>query len=139
MEQRPGTELELALLVTVDIRTDQVGGQQVGRELDAVEVALDGLGQRLHRGGLGQSRHPLHQQVAFTHQADQHAVDEVVLADDARGQVAANAIQQGGIQTAPGSGISGIGQGAFSGKVNGEHNPPACRQTSSNPVYLARA
>ena len=40
MEQRPGAELELTLLVAVDVGTDQVRRQQVGRELDAAELGI---------------------------------------------------------------------------------------------------
>jgi hypothetical protein len=79
VEQRPLAELELALLVAVDVGADEVRGQQVRGELDAVEVALHGLGQGLDGGGLGQTRHALHQQVAVAQQADQHAVDELVV------------------------------------------------------------
>src|SRR6266550_2687275 len=39
--------LEVAEALVVDARTDEVGRHQVGRELDALEVAGDRLGDRL--------------------------------------------------------------------------------------------
>ena len=93
VEQGAGAELELALLVPVDIGADQVRGQQVRGELDAVEIAFHGLRQGLDRRGLGQAGHAFDQQVAVAQQADQHAVDELLLADDARGDVIANWFQ----------------------------------------------
>ncbi len=94
MEQRAFAELERALFVTVDVGADQVRGQKIGRELNAVEVAVDGVGQGLDGGGLGQPRHALDQQMAIAEQAHQHAVDEALLADDARGDVIANGLER---------------------------------------------
>ena len=66
----------------VDLRADHVGGQQVRRELDALERRVDRLGERSHRERLGQPGHALEQHVAAGEQADQQPVDHVVLADD---------------------------------------------------------
>ena len=63
MEQRARTKLEITLLVTIDVGTNQVGGQQVGCELQPVEIALDTLGEHLDRARLGQPRGPLDEQV----------------------------------------------------------------------------
>ena len=95
VEQRAGPELELAALLAVDVGADQVRRQQVGRELDAVEIALDALGERLHGSGLGQSRHALHEHVAVAEHAHQHGIDELLLADDARCEMRAQRIEYG--------------------------------------------
>ena len=73
---------ELALLLVVDQRAEQVGRQQVGGELDALKADVEGARQRLHGERLGQARHAFDQQVAAHEQADQHPIDQVVLADD---------------------------------------------------------
>ena len=66
----------------VDARADDVGGQQVGRELDAGERAADGLGQRLDGERLGQTGHAFEEAVAVGEQAREHALQRTVLADD---------------------------------------------------------
>ena len=69
-------------LLVVDARADEVGGQQVGRELDALELSADRSRQRVDRQRLGQSRHAFDQQVALREHRDQHALEKMVLADD---------------------------------------------------------
>ena len=73
---------EVAGLGVVDLRADEVRGQQVRRELDAAEGRLERGGQRLDRERLGETRHALQQDVAVGEQADQKAVEHVALADD---------------------------------------------------------
>ena len=46
---------EVAVLGVVDLGPDEVGRQQVGGELDALEVGPDGPGQRLTARVLGRS------------------------------------------------------------------------------------
>ena len=75
--------LGLGFREPVDVRADEIGRQQVGGELDTVEVPFDRLRQRLDRRGFGQARHALHQEMTIAQQADEHAVDEALLADDA--------------------------------------------------------
>jgi hypothetical protein len=65
VEQRPLTKLKLALLMAIDVGADQIRGQQIRRELNAMEIALDRLGQRLDRCGLGQPRHALDQEMTI--------------------------------------------------------------------------
>ena len=52
-EDRPELGLELAGAASKDARANQVGRDQVGRELDPPEGAADDLGQSLHSGRLG--------------------------------------------------------------------------------------
>ncbi len=77
-ERRP----ELAGLLVVDPRPDEVGGNEVGRELDPLELATDRLGQCLDGHRLGQARDALDQDVPAREQRDDQALQEVVLADD---------------------------------------------------------
>ena len=79
----PRLHRERAARLVEDLRADDVGRQQVGRELDAVERGVDRLGQRAHRERLGQAGHALEQHVTAGEQADQQALDHVLLADDA--------------------------------------------------------
>ena len=65
-----------------DVGADDVGGHQVGRELDAVERAVDDVGEGPHEHRLAQAGHALEQRVAVGDEADQHLSDEVVLAHD---------------------------------------------------------
>ena len=81
-EHRPERDLELALLLVEDPRADDVGGHQVGGELDALELAADRLGERLHRHRLGEPGHALDEEVAAGQQGDDHALEQRVLADD---------------------------------------------------------
>jgi hypothetical protein len=69
-------------LRVVDQRADDVGGQKVGRELNAREVCLDGLGERADGERLGEAGDAFEEDVAVAEEADEQAVDEVLLADD---------------------------------------------------------
>jgi hypothetical protein len=82
----PGVEVLGALVV--DQGADEVCGKEVGGELDALEVEVEGAGQRLDRQRLGQPRHALDQHVAAGEEADQQAVEQVVLPDDHPPQLA---------------------------------------------------
>jgi hypothetical protein len=81
-EDRPQFDAELARLVVEDARADQIGGHQIGGELDAAEGAADHLGQRLDRHRLGQAGHALEQDVAAGQQGDQQPLQQAVLAHD---------------------------------------------------------
>ncbi len=84
-EDRAGLELEDPAAVGQlhdDVGADDVGGHQVGRELDAVEVQVDRVGERPHQQRLAQARHAFQQRMAADEQAGQDAVDDLVVADD---------------------------------------------------------
>ena len=78
----PERGVELAGLLVVDPGPDEVGGHQVGRELDPLEVAADRVGERLDRHRLGQARDALDEEVAAGEQGHDHPLEQVVLADD---------------------------------------------------------
>ena len=75
-EDRAERGVELARLLVVDARADQVGGHQVGRELDALELAADRLGQGLDRHRLGQARHAFDQDMPARQQRDDQALQQ---------------------------------------------------------------
>ena len=65
-----------------DARADEVGGDEVGRELDAVEGAAEHVGERPHGQRLGEAGHALEQHMTAGQQRDEHALEHRVLADD---------------------------------------------------------
>ena len=70
-------------LVLLDhLRAGDVGGHQVGRELDAAEVQRQGVGQRADHQRLGQARHAHQQAVPAGEHGDQQLLDHLLLADD---------------------------------------------------------
>ena len=73
---------EILVLLRVDQRADQVGGQQVGGELYARETGVDSLGERGDGQRLGQSRDAFQKDVSVGQQADQQGVHQVALAHD---------------------------------------------------------
>ena len=74
--------VELLLALPVDAGTDDVGGHQVGRELDTRERPADHPREGLHGQRLGHAGNALEQHMALGQQADQHPLHELVLADD---------------------------------------------------------
>jgi hypothetical protein len=79
-----GAELgvEAARVGAIDARADEVGGHEVGRELDAAEAAAQHLRERAHGQRLGQAGHALQEHVAAGQEADEQALEHRVLADD---------------------------------------------------------
>ena len=81
-EHRPQRRPELAGLLVVDAGADEVGRDEVRRELDALELAADRVGDGLDGHRLGEARHALDEEVAAAQQRDDEPFQEVVLADD---------------------------------------------------------
>jgi hypothetical protein len=69
-------------VLIVDLRAEHVGGQQVGGELNPLKGRADRLGERTHGQRLGESGNAFEQHVTAGQQADEQAVDHVLLADD---------------------------------------------------------
>src|SRR5262249_34985986 len=86
---------ELAGPRVVDLCADDVGGQQVGRELDALEGELQAVSQRADGERFGEAGDALEQDVAASEQADEEPVDHDALADDDTGDFAVKRLQQG--------------------------------------------
>ena len=70
-------------LLLHDVRADDVGGHQVGRELDARELQVQDVGQRVHEARLADAGNAFEQHVAAGEQARDGQVDDLVVADDA--------------------------------------------------------
>ena len=84
VEDRALLEHETAGFRAIDFRTGDVGGQQVGGELDAMELCFDAFGKFFDGLGLGQARRALDQHVAVGKQGDEQALDEFFLAENLR-------------------------------------------------------
>jgi len=94
-----GAELgrELALGHVVDDGAYEVGRQEVGRELDARELGVDGVTQRADRQRLGQAGYTFEQHVAARQQADEDALDHVLLTDDDLADLVHEAVGEGAL------------------------------------------
>ena len=79
-----GTELrvERALAGAVDARADEIGRDEVGRELNAGERSSEHPGSRLDRQRLRQAGHALDQEMALGEQAHEDSLEHVVLTRD---------------------------------------------------------
>ena len=65
-----------------DLGAGDVAGHEVGSELDAAELQVQGPGEGGHGQGLGQPGHADGQAVAAGEEADQHLLEHLLLADD---------------------------------------------------------
>ena len=65
-----------------DVGADDVGGHQVGRELDARELQVQHVGERVHEARLADAGNALEQHVAAEERRD-GAVDDVFVTNDA--------------------------------------------------------
>lgn len=80
MEDRPLLEHEAAGFRAVNLRAGDVGREQVGGELDAMELRFDAFCEFFDGFGLGQARCPFDQHVAVGQQHDQQPFDQFLLA-----------------------------------------------------------
>ena len=69
-------------------------GSRSGRELDALEPAVDGVGEASDRQRLGQAGHALEQHVAPAEQTDEQPVQHILLADDDFAQLGEEALDE---------------------------------------------
>src|SRR5205085_8622694 len=84
-EERTLLELEVLPAIRIlddDVRSDDVGGHQVGRELDSRERQLETLRQRLDQQRLAEAGHTFEQHVAARKHADKNVIDDLAVADD---------------------------------------------------------
>ena len=75
-------ELERAARLVVDDRASDIGGQQVGRELDASELSADGFGNRAGERRLAHAGDVLDEQVSAAEQSDNHQAHGVAFAQN---------------------------------------------------------
>ena len=81
-EHRPAPRGEHLVLRVVERVAGDVGGHEIGRELDAPEGSGDGARQRLHQQRLAQAGHALDQHMAAGEQRAEHRVDHFGLTDE---------------------------------------------------------
>ena len=81
-EDRPLAELEGAAVGPVDARADDVGGQQVGRELNAREARVERGCQRPRHQRLRGAGHAFEEHMAAAEDRDVQPVDDLQLADN---------------------------------------------------------
>ena len=81
-DDRTGADVERPGGGPVDLGAGQVGGKQVGGELDPAEREVEGLGQGPHRSGLGEAGHAFDQNVAAGQERDHQPFEQGPLADD---------------------------------------------------------
>ncbi len=87
-EHRPLDEPERAAAVFAffeNFGPDDVARHQVGRELDAFRVHAEHGSERIHKAGLGQTRHADQQPVAAGQERDQNLIHDRFLAEDETG------------------------------------------------------
>ncbi len=75
-------ELELVLLHVVDLHAGDVGGEQIGCELDAGKCAVDRLGHRTRQRGFACTGDILDQEVSFGQHADEGELHDIGFALD---------------------------------------------------------
>src|SRR5258706_7487257 len=73
---------KLADFLVVDARSDQVGRHEIRSELDSFEASAYRARERLDGQRLGETRNAFHEQVSLRQNGYQHALEEMVLADD---------------------------------------------------------
>ena len=65
-----------------DLRAGDVGGHEIGRELDAVEAEVEDIGHGFHQQRLRQTGCASDQAVAARDQGDEHLIHDILLAND---------------------------------------------------------
>ena len=81
-EDRAELGVERSLPRAVHARADEVGRDEVRRELDALERAAEHVGDGLDRQRLREAGDALDQEVPAREQADEHALEHLVLPGD---------------------------------------------------------
>ena len=77
-EDRARAELEARLALVVDLRADDVGGQQVGRALHARELAVDRARERARQSGLADAGIVLDEDVALGEHRHRELLEHLV-------------------------------------------------------------
>src|SRR5205085_614287 len=81
-EDRPRMKAEGRALAVEDRHADDVGGQEIGGELDALVVEAEEARERVRERGLADAGHVLDQQVAAREDARHREADLPLLAED---------------------------------------------------------
>ena len=64
------------------VRSQNIRGHQVGRELDTVEVEIEGLGERAHQKRLAESGDAFQEAMAADEEARQYPMDDLLMPHD---------------------------------------------------------
>ena len=86
-QNRAGAVFEIVDLTIVDADADDIGREQIGCELDALEADSQRGGQGLRQGRLADAGHIFEQHVAFAKEGRQQLIDNLLLAYDHLGDV----------------------------------------------------
>ncbi len=108
-EHRAELDVERFAAAPVDAGAGDVGGQQVGGELDAGEGAADHVGESFGGKCLRESGHRLEQTVTSTQHADQQAFEQPCLADHHLAELEEDRLERLG-------GLSIVGWGRWDGR-----------------------
>ncbi len=81
-EDRPGFEVEGLGFLVVDGDAEDVGGEHVGRELNAVEFAIDGAGEGAGEDGFTHAGDIFDEDVAASDQTDEELGDGFATAEE---------------------------------------------------------
>ena len=106
-EDRTRPELEAALALVEDVRADDVGGEQVGRALDARELELQRARERASERGLADAGQVLEEDVALGGDADERLVEQLLADLDGARQRVGDAPRQrhGGLELGLGDAV----------------------------------
>src|SRR2546429_169148 len=81
-ENRAGTKFKIARFRIVDADAENIAGEQVRRELDALKAAVKGFCERLRESRFADAGNVFDEQMAAREQGDQRGLDGVFLAVD---------------------------------------------------------
>src|ERR1700674_5091737 len=81
-ENRAGTKFKITRFRIVDAHAEDIAGEQVRRELDALKAAVKGFCERLCESGLADARNVFDEQMTAREQRDEGELDGVFLAVD---------------------------------------------------------
>ena len=127
-EDGPLLHLEHRLVLVVNHGAHQVGGQQVGRELHALEVQVQHLGQRGDGERFGQARHAFEQDVPAREQADEQAAEQLLLAHHHLAHLGKYLADEGMV-------VDGAAGGSETGSIRrGESKQSSGRKVASSPL-----
>jgi hypothetical protein len=93
VEDGPFVEAELA--VAQHRGADDVGGHEVGGELDPAEIDVEDRPQRLEQLGLAEPGDAFEEHVPLAEDGQEDGVDEAALADDHRADGVADCVEGG--------------------------------------------
>ncbi len=117
---------EGAVFGVIDHGANDIGGEEVGGELDALEFGLDGGGEGADGEGFGEAGNAFEEDVAIGEESDEEAIDEVILTDEDAADFGAERIDPGsgggyGFEVRNGGRGSGGGRGRRGGhRIEGE-------------------